>query len=270
MLTIFEFKLEVSSPCQNDCELCAHADLMRHIKGYQLSLEKLDRFLFYTERSNYFIRSLSIHGPGEPFLWRDMNEGLKMLKRSKAIGWVTMVTNGLLLDRIRDDAMACLDRLFVSVYANYNRAEFLQGFRAKWKEKVSLWDGTYFWEHSADPRQSVPATGGCNCGGPMLYDDKIFPYCGPPVFGAAKNKGVDAMSIPNLWVPLGPNYLARYNPRLVGRMDICRTCWANPNFSGKWRANDPRKTFPDTPPDAIRRIIPAAGQARPEVSPAIQ
>jgi hypothetical protein len=270
MLTIFEFKLEVSSPCQNDCELCAHADLMRHIKGYQLSLEKLDRFLFYTERSNYFIRSLSIHGPGEPFLWRDMNEGLRMLKRSKAIGWVTMVTNGLLLDRIQDDSMACLDRLFVSVYANYNRAETLAAFRAKWGRKVSLWDGTYFWEHAADPKASAPATGGCNCVGPMLYDDKIFPYCGPPVFGAAKNKGVDVMSIPNLWVPLGLNYMASYNAKLVGRMDICRTCWANPNFSGKWRANDPRKTFPDTPPDAIRRIIPAAGVERPEVSPAIQ
>jgi hypothetical protein len=270
MLTIFEFKLEVSSPCQNDCELCAHADLMRHIKGYQLSLESLDRFLFYTERSNYFIRSLSIHGPGEPFLWREMNEGLKMLKRSKAIGWVTMVTNGLLLDRIHDDAMACLDRLFISVYANYNRGEVLQKFRAKWGEKVSLWDGTHFWEHATSPTQTAPATGGCNCVGPMLYDDKIFPYCGPPVFGAAKAKGVDVLSLPNLWVPLGLNYMASYNARLVGRMDICRTCWANPNFSGRWRANDPRKTFPDTPPDAIRRIIPAAGQARPEVSPAIQ
>src|ERR1051325_9255359 len=219
MLTIFEFKLEVSSPCQNDCELCAHADLMRHIKGYQLSLEKLDRFLFYTERSNYFIRSLSIHGPGEPFLWRDMNEGLKMLKRSKAIGWVTMVTNGLLLDRITDDAMRCLDRLFVSVYANYNRETVLTDFRAKWGEKVSLWDGTYFWEHSGNPKATAPATGGCNCVGPMLYDDKIFPYCGPPVFGAAKNKGVEVLSIPNLWVPLGLNYMASYRQQLVGRMD---------------------------------------------------
>jgi len=60
MLTIYDFKLEVASPCQNDCELCAHADLMRHIKGYQLSLEQLARFIHCTERSNYFIRSLSI------------------------------------------------------------------------------------------------------------------------------------------------------------------------------------------------------------------
>src|ERR1051325_10059006 len=188
MLTIFEFKLEVSSPCQNDCELCAHADLMRHIKGYQLSLEKLDRFLFYTERSNYFIRSLSIHGPGEPFLWRDMNEGLLMLKRSKAIGWVTMVTNGLLLDRISDEAMGCLDRLFVSVYANYNRHEVFERFHAKHGARMSLWNGSHFWEHAGDPTQTAPAAGGCNCSGPMLYDDKIFLYCGPPVFGAAKAK----------------------------------------------------------------------------------
>jgi hypothetical protein len=71
-------------------------------------------------------------------------------------------------------------------------------------------------------------------------------------------------------VPLGPNYMAGYNARLVGRMDICRYCWANPNFHGQWRQNDPRKTFPDSPPDAIRRVIPGAGQERPAASPVVQ
>ena len=270
MLTIFELKLEVASPCQNDCELCAHADLMRHIKGYQLSMEKLDRFLYYTERSNYFIRSLSIHGPGDPFLWKHLNEGLLRLKRSRSIGWVTMVTNGLLLDRITDEAMACLDRLFISVYSNYNRHEVFDRFCAKHGARVGLWDGTFFWEHTASPGQTAPATGGCTCVGPMLYDDRIFPYCGPPVFGAAKAKGVDPLTVQNLSVPLGPDYMAGYNARLVGRMDICRYCWAYPNFQGRWRTNDPRKTFSDTPADAIRRIIPTAGQGRVPVSPVIQ
>lgn len=270
MLTIFELKLEVSSPCQNDCELCAHADLMRHIKGYQLSLEKLDRFLYYTERSNYFIRSLSIHGPGEPFLWKHLNEGLIRLKRSRSIGWVTMVTNGLLLDRITDEAMGCLDRLFISVYANYNREELLKSFHARYGPRVSLWDGTYFWEHASSPAQTAPATGGCNCSGPMLYDDFLFPYCGPPVFGAAKAKGVDPMTVAHLATPVGPNYMSGYNARLVGRMDICRYCWANPNFAGRWRENNPRKALPNTPPDAIRRIIPGAGQERAASSPVIQ
>ena len=270
MLTIHDLKLEVCSPCQNDCELCAHADLMRHIKGYQLSLEKLDRFLFYTERSNYFIRSLSIHGPGEPFLWKELNAGLRRLKRSRAIGWISMVTNGLLLDRISEDGLACVDRLFVSVYSNYNRPDMIKEFVARHGAKVRLWDGTNFWEHTADPTQTAPATGGCNCSGPMLYDDKIFPYCGPPVFGTAKAKGVEILSIPNLWVPLGPNYMANYNARLVGRMDICRHCWANPNFEGRWRYNDPRKTLPNTPPDAIGRVIPGAGQERRLVAPVVQ
>jgi hypothetical protein len=270
MLTIFDFKLEVSSPCQNDCELCAHADLMRHIKGYQLSLEKLDRFLFYTERSNYFIRSLSIHGPGEPFLWKELNAGLRMLKRSRAIGWISMVTNGLLLDRLAEDSMACIDRLFISVYSNYNRQEMLQGFVKQHAKKVRLWDGTNFWEHTADPTKTAPATGGCTCSGPMLYDDRIFPYCGPPVFGAAKAKGVEVLKIPHMSVPLGPDYMAAYNARLMGRMDICRYCWANPNFQGKWRFNDTRKTFPNTPPDAIRRVIPEAGRERVAVAPVIQ
>lgn len=270
MLTIYEFKLEVSSPCQNDCELCAHADLMRHVRGFQLSLEQLDRFIFYTERSNYFIRSLSIHGPGEPFLWKHLNEGLRRLKRSRAIGWMTMVTNGLLLERINEESMDCLDRLFVSVYANYNRHDSLDRFRERHGTKVSLWDGTYFWEHSTDRSATAPATGGCNCFGPMLFNDHIFPYCGPPVFGAAKAKGADVMQIPHIAVPLGMNYMSGYREKLMGRMDICRHCWANPNFSGRWKTNDTRKAFPDTPPDAIRRVMPEAGAQREDVSPAIR
>lgn len=270
MLTIYDFKLEVCSPCQNDCELCAHADLMRHIKGYQLSLEQLARFIHCTERSNYFIRSLSIHGPGEPFLWKHLNAGLPLLKRSRAIGWISMVTNGLLLDRISEEAMGCLDRLFISVYANYNRPELLEDFRRRHAGKVRLWDGTYFWDHTSGAQTEAPLTGGCNCAGPMLYDDKVFLYCGPPVFGAAKARGVDILQAPRLWVPLGMNYLASHQERLVGRMDLCRSCWANPAFAGRWRPNDPRKTFPDTPPDVIRRIIPGAGQAQERGAPVVQ
>lgn len=270
MLTIFEFKLEVASPCQNDCELCAHADLMRHIKGYQLSLENLEKFLRYTERSNYFIRSLSIHGPGEPTLWRHLAEGLAMIRRSKSIGWVTMVTNGLLIDKITDDVMGCLDRLFVSVYSNYNKADGLAALRARHGAKISCWDGTYFWDHLAAPTVTAPIPAGCSCVGPMLYDDKIFTYCGPPVFGAAQAKGVDILQVPHLWVPLAPNYMAGYNEKLIGRMDICRYCWANSNFKGRWRENDPRKTFVDTPSDAIRRVIPSAGREHSPVAPVIQ
>lgn len=270
MITINDLKLEVSSPCQNDCELCAHADLMRHVKGYQLSLEKLERFLFYTERSNYFIRSLSIHGPGEPFLWKHLNEGLLMLRRSRAIGWISMVTNGLLLDRLSPEGLGCVDRLFVSVYSNYNRHALLEDLMAKHPGKLRPWDGTRFWQHASSPGEEAPATGGCSCFGPMLFDDKVFLYCGPPVFGAAKARQIDIDTVPNLWVPVGPNYLATYNERLVGRMAICRSCWANPNFKGAWKVNNTRKTFPDTPPDAIRRIIPQAGAERPEAAPAIQ
>ncbi len=270
MLTIYDLKLEVSSPCQNDCELCAHADLMRHIRGYQLSLEQLERFLFYTERSNYFIRSLSIHGPGEPFLWRHLNEGLLMLKRSTAIGWISMVTNGLQLNRISDESLGCLDRLFVSVYSNFNGHDALSALKERFPDKVRLWDGTFFWEHASGNHVAAQTTGSCSCPGPMLYDDKIFRYCGPPLFGAAKARNVDVLSLPNIWVPVGPNYMAGYNARLVGRMDVCRSCWANPNFQGRWKPNDPRRTFHDTPPEAIGRIIPEAGRQHDPVAPATQ
>lgn len=270
MLTVFEFKLEVASPCQNDCEFCAHADLMRHVKGFQLSMEQVDRFLYYTERSNYFIRSLSLHGPGEPFLWKNLNEGIIRLKRSRAIGWMTIVTNGLLLDRIDDEAMQSLDKLFVSVYANYNKHEELQRFRERYGNKVGLWDGSYFWQHSSSPGETAPATGGCNCFGPMLYNDYVFPYCGPPVFGAAKAKKIDPIQDKTLCVPLGIGYLESYNAALSGRMDICRYCWANPNFKGAWQKNDTRKILPNTPPDSIRRAIPSAGANRPQTSPSIR
>jgi|GEM_PF-3167029 len=257
MFTIYELKLEVCSPCQNDCELCAHADLMRHIKGYQLSLENLDRFLYYTERSNYFLRSVAVHGPGEPFLWKHLNEGLQMLGRSKAVGWISSVTNGQLLDRITDETMESIDRLFVSVYENYNRYELLEDMLRRYPSKMKINDGKFFWEHAASPTETAPIPARCSCSGPMLFDDKIFPYCGPPVFGAAKAKGVDVYDLPNMWVPIGMNYMEKFNAKRVGSMDICRHCWANENFQGRLKLNDTRKKLAGTPenPPTVEELL---------------
>ena len=101
--------------------------------------------------------------------------------------------------------------------------------------------------------------------------DEINLNCGCPSERVQRGAfGASLMKEPHLVVPIGMNYMATYKEKLMGRMDICRYCWANPNFAGQWRANDTRKTFPDTPPDAIRRVMPAAGAQREEASPAIR
>jgi hypothetical protein len=63
----------------------------------------------------------------------------------------------------------------------------------------------------------------------MLQGSKVFLYCGPPVFDAAKLMGVDIWEMQELYVDLEEGYLDNYKPGKQGNMEICRHCWANYN-----------------------------------------
>jgi molybdenum cofactor biosynthesis enzyme MoaA len=81
-----------------------------------MTLGDLQKFLHCTEVSGYFVEKLDITGPGEPLLWKNLREGLAMLRASPAIGSIHVVTNGLDLNRIDEDTWKCIDVLRVSVY----------------------------------------------------------------------------------------------------------------------------------------------------------
>src|SRR5690606_11403686 len=83
----------------------------------------------------------------------------------------------------------------------------------------------------------------CNCPGPMFYNNKIFPFCGPPVFGAARAMGVDVMDYPDMYTEIGPYYLDKFSESRTGNLEFCKYCWANTNFKGRYRWNDTRRAI---------------------------
>lgn len=231
MKHIEQMKFEVSSACQNDCELCAHGDLRREFKGYQLSMEQLQRFVTYTKESGYYIGSVLIHGPGEPLLWRHLNEGLALLNNSGIIGAIQIQTNGLGLERITEKAWKYIDKMQITLYSNFNQQKILTDVLTKHGHKISLHKAEVFMDTLEPLRDGAPIPCRCACKGPMLIGDWLFLFCGPPVFGAASSMGKNIFDYPELYSNVDMNYLEQYDKSRIGNHGLCQHCWANLNFT---------------------------------------
>ncbi|MBI3556006.1 MAG: radical SAM protein [Deltaproteobacteria bacterium] len=228
---IKDMQFEVCSPCQLDCKFCATGEMRVHDSHYQLSLEQLDRFLYHTEQSGYFIEKIWMHGPGEPLLWRHLNEGLRRLRASAAIGKIEIITNGTYLKRIEETAWDCIDIIDVNIYEDRTKIPLLERLQAFFgAEKIRPRAAETFKRVRDENFQPATIPGKCRCSGPMLYGDKVFLFCGPPVFGAALRATKDLLADRSLWVEVGPNYLEGYDEKIAGTLDLCRFCWANENM----------------------------------------
>lgn len=207
--------------------MCAHGEQRRLLRHYELTLPQLERFLDATRRSGYRIGEVSIHGPGEPLLWKHFDEGVRLIARSGLVDRILITTNGLLLTRIAEKTWTCIDEVHVSLYPAFDRHDELRACKDRYPDKVRIvpTDTFLIGPLGRHDEGSIPCV--CACEGPMLVGDRVFLYCGPPVFGAGTLLGRDVMADGDLSVPVGPGYMdARVSGR-VGTMDYCKLCWAN-------------------------------------------
>jgi organic radical activating enzyme len=226
-----QIKFEVCSTCQNECRYCAHGEMRRAFKNYQLSMEQLDRFLQHTIASNYYIENVRIHGPGEPLLWKHINDALALLKKSGVIGTIFIATNGLQLHKLKEETWNYIDEMRVSVYPNFDKHALLNQIMKTFPEKVILNDSnTFSIIDEANKREGAPIPCRCSCEGPMLIGDIIFLFCGPPVFGASEIMKKDIFQCKDIYDNIDENYLDRFDESKIGGLDLCRHCWANTNF----------------------------------------
>jgi hypothetical protein len=168
--------------------------MISHYKDYQLSLEELENFITLTKESGYYIEELHMHGIGEPLLWKHFDVGIARLKKSGVIDRISLISNGLLLDKIRDETWEYIDSLLVSIYPDFPKREELVKLKELHGDKIILMNSSEF---SLKPARrykgKIPCD--CKCSGPMFVKDKIFLHCGPPAFDAAAVKGVDMFSL---------------------------------------------------------------------------
>jgi len=260
MRRIKEMKFEVCGTCQNDCHFCAHAGMLTAYHGYQLSMDELRRFIDCTKQSGYFIERISMHGIGEPLLWKHFAEGIRTLKDSGVVGSIIVTTNGLLLDRLQDDVMAAIDSFVISAYPTLKDRSVVDRLARQYPGKFTVVEQTSFRAMlQKGYRNRIPCT--CTCPGPMFIKDKLFLYCGPPVFDAARLKGVQVLQLSDLYVEMRPNYLDGSDDTRIGNMDLCNYCFNNANIhvlSYPWESRPSRRALmlESWLADTLYRIIP--------------
>ena len=229
--------LEVCSDCQYNCMNCGHGSFKSIYKNYHMSIHELNRFLYYTEKSNYHIREVLLHGPGEPTLWKHLNEGIKILYESDVIGDIYISTNGVSLDRIKEETFKYIDKIRISVYPDAKENDIIGYLQQRFPEKIELEVMNRF---TSLPNREYPNSIPCRCSCPIPFfiEDKIF-YCGGSVFDAAKLKGVDIFGCHEVYTELKENYFDNIS---VGNFDLCKYCVLNSNI-GKQLKSYPHKLF---------------------------
>ncbi len=223
-------RFEACSRCQYDCEMCAHGEMRKQDNNGSMSMEQMERFLHWTRESGYFIENLRIHGGGEPLLWEHFNEALPLLKQSGVIGTIFVATNGLLVHKIPDEVWECIDEMRVSIYNGFTRYKEVEATFRRFPDKIILNNAFSFVRLPKGPQDKAPVPCQCRCDGPMLLGDRIYLYCGPPVFGAAEIMGASLDDDRDMWVDVGPDYLEHFDARRIGTLDYCAHCWGNGHF----------------------------------------
>lgn len=237
--------LGVCTACEYDCVSCSHQAIRYRFRRYQMSLDEVRTFLRLTEASGYRIEQLQITGPGEPLLWAHFTEGLRLLRASKAIGFIEIISDGLAVEQIKPDAWTSFDRLWISLYPETAHLRpTLETLRMRHPEQLRIRSAETF--RSPVPAGTVlPIPCACDCPGPMVFNGRVFYYCGPTVFDAAAAAGVDLLADTSMSGPLRERYLERPDAsdardrwtllapvdrwQKTGTHALCRHCFANRN-----------------------------------------
>ena len=213
MPTIDRILLEVCSACQYTCDLCAHQGLRDSNPRFQMTIEDLGALIEHFKKINCQVHNAHIHGPGEPLLWKNFNEGVRLLVQSNFSGLITIVTNGFALSQIAEDLWPSLYVLI----SKYPDTQMDQNIMDRWKGRWEILDRSRFLEVIHYPHSAVWS---CICDGPCYYNKRIY-RCGPPSWDAARRAGMD---INTLSVALED-----YDPgkKYAGPEPPCLYCWAN-------------------------------------------
>ena len=221
--------LEVCSTCQYDCKYCCHEEAINLYKNFHLTLEELDKFLYYTKKSKYFIKEICIHGLGEPTLWKHLNEGIKILHESEVIGGIVMLSNGASIKNIEEETFGYTSKIRISNYPDSNKNDLLLSLKERFPEKIIIEDIQEFQKPPDRPYLgTIPCK--CICPLPTFIKDKIF-YCNGSAFGAAKLKGVNVFDCHEVYCELKENYLEDFMFNKERNYDLCQYCRSNSNIA---------------------------------------
>lgn len=103
--------------CNLSCKGCSHSSPIASKRIYELESLKRDLKNLSKYLNSEFIRIVG----GEPLLYPDFNNLLKIIKESNICDKICLVTNGIYLNKITDDDLKYLDKIEISLYPLANK-----------------------------------------------------------------------------------------------------------------------------------------------------
>lgn len=221
--SLHRMSLYVTSVCNLSCEECIMKHIMAENAKYQMSLDEIEQFVYYSEKSGYSF-DFVLTG-GEPLAWKNMEEGLCRLRRSPITNKITMFTNAMLWKSLSSRSLECMDSIRISHYEGNDTHMAIM--KEKFPDKVSIVDRTDFW---VNPTKPVPNTTPAICLNPehLYYDYRV--YACPHSQSIARHNGSQVM----LSEPLGLHFLdSMARIRHNQEKEICSMCISNQKVRNK-------------------------------------
>ena len=209
--------LYVNSACNLSCGECIMSHLMKSDLKYHMSLDELEKLIHFSELSGY--RFNFVLTGGDPLIWKNLEPGLAMLRKSFVAKSITMFTNAMFYRRLTPLAADCLDHIRISHYDG--NSEHMDIVLKMFPRKASAVERMEFWEN---PKAPVPGYSPVVCLNPehLYYNYQV--YACPHSASIAKHNGSKVRTSN----PLGINFLEGIQDIKRGHHDeICSMCISN-------------------------------------------
>ena len=214
----YGMSLFVTSRCNLWCKECIMRGLMKNRK-YEMSLDELTAFIDVTEKSGYKFHYMLTGG--EPLIWKNLKEGVKLLRQSLSCNYLYLFTNLVNHEALDDEVMSCLNCVKVSQYAA-NESE-IHEVKRKYGDKVKVYDRRKFW---INPKEKIDINTPVVCmnEGELLFQNYHVYACLHSASIAAAHKNTEI----TICKPLELGYMDGLDEiRTNQARDICSLCTSN-------------------------------------------
>lgn len=201
-----------------------------------MSLDEVGTFIQFTKDSEYApFESIIISG-GEPLLWGNLEEGVKLLKESGLAKRLNIFSNGINGQIVTPELLGNITTLRLSKYAG--NADMLSDLVDRFGTgHINVVDRTNHTPIPTVPLEGVlPAK--CGCEGYALCDGVM--YACPMVPAVAKEIRSQISDFPETYQPLWPCWAESLAEFDRGNHVLCRACIGNHRVRAKQALREKR------------------------------
>ncbi|MBY0551193.1 MAG: radical SAM protein [Candidatus Obscuribacterales bacterium] len=190
-----------------------------------MSVEEIRKLIEVSEQSQY--KFDFILTGGEPLLWSNLHEGVRLLRLSSITNSIRVFSNVTHINQVTDEFMSDIDQLRISQYpTNLENTKLL---KKRYASKVKVVDRGQFYPNPEQPLDDVlPAV--C-CNPEVMYFNGDVYGCPHSLSIALHHSKTSELTLSE---PLRPGFLEAMPAIREGQeKDICTCCISNKNVRDK-------------------------------------